>query len=111
MYLFFSLSLLLLAQAPPTLESRLEPLIASHKGTVAVGVQNLMTGEAWYHEGDAVSRDATRSASRAPRGVLATPSRNEAARKTRVSPAALLRITPWDQAVWRMSASSSRTAA
>ena len=56
-------SLLLLAlltpPAAPTLESRLAPLIQAHKGTVAVGVKNLATGETWYHNGDAVMPTAS----------------------------------------------------
>ena len=59
MYLFVPITLLLLAPAPPTLESRLAPRIASHKGTVAVGVKNLSTGETWYHKGDAVMPTAS----------------------------------------------------
>ena len=53
-FLFFAL----LAPAP-TLESRLAPLIASHKGTVSIGVKNLTTGETWYHKGDAVMPTAS----------------------------------------------------
>ncbi len=53
-FLFFALL------APePTLESRLAPLIASHKGIVSIGVKNLTTGETWYHKGDAVMPTAS----------------------------------------------------
>jgi beta-lactamase class A len=53
------LFLALLAPAEPTLESRLAPLIAAHKGEAAVGVKNLTTGETWYHRGDAVMPTAS----------------------------------------------------
>ena len=53
------LFLALLAPDAPTLESRLAPLLESHKGTVAVGVKNLTTGETWYHKGDAVMPTAS----------------------------------------------------
>ena len=53
------LLLALLAPPEPTLESRLAPLIAAHKGKVAVGVKNLATGETWYHQGDAVMPTAS----------------------------------------------------
>jgi beta-lactamase class A len=53
------LLLALLGPAGPTLESRLAPLIADHKGKVAVGVKNLTTGETWYHRGDAVMPTAS----------------------------------------------------
>ncbi len=41
------------ADEPPSLESRLLPLIQAHKGKVAVAVKDLKTGEAFlYHEND-----------------------------------------------------------
>ncbi len=38
--------------ARPGLEARLKPLIAAHKGEVAVAVKHLRTGEAFFHNAD-----------------------------------------------------------
>jgi beta-lactamase class A len=47
------------ADAPASLEARLKPLIAAHKGDVAVAVKRLKTGETFFHQGDKVMPTAS----------------------------------------------------
>ncbi len=46
------LLVLLTTDSAPLLESRLRPLIAAHKGEVAVAVKHLKTGETFFHHAD-----------------------------------------------------------
>jgi beta-lactamase class A len=60
--MFSSLLCLLLMAAPPPqngLATRLAPLLAAHKGRVAVGVKHLATGESFYHDADRVMPTAS----------------------------------------------------
>lgn len=51
--------LLALLLAPPSLESRIAPLAKAHKGSVAVAVKNLKTGEEFYLNADEVMPTAS----------------------------------------------------
>ena len=53
------LLLLPLAEPQPSLAERLRPLIAEHKGTVAVGVKHLPSGETFFHQPDEIMPTAS----------------------------------------------------
>jgi beta-lactamase class A len=54
------LLLTLVAPPPPNgLAARLDPLLQSHKGRVAIGVLHLETGESYYHNADAAMPTAS----------------------------------------------------
>jgi beta-lactamase class A len=53
------LLLLPFAEPAPTLAERLRPLLAEHKGTVAVGVKHLESGETFFSEADRVMPTAS----------------------------------------------------
>ena len=52
-------STLTLAAAEPTLESRIKPIADKHKGTVAVAVKNLASGEEYKRNADEVMQTAS----------------------------------------------------
>lgn len=53
------LLLLPLAEPQPSLAERLRPLIAEHKGVVAVGVKHLPSGETFFHQPDEIMPTAS----------------------------------------------------
>jgi beta-lactamase class A len=46
------LGLIFIADAPPTLAERIEPLARAHQGRVAIGIKHLETGETWFLNAD-----------------------------------------------------------